>query len=42
MNLDEIIDPATTRQVLARDLALLTSRQVPAPDERPLRYWPTC
>jgi len=42
MNLDEIIDPATTRQVLARDLGQLASRQVPAPDERPLRYWPTC
>ena len=42
MNLDEIIDPATTRQVLARDLGLLAARRVPAPDERPLRYWPTC
>jgi acetyl-CoA carboxylase carboxyltransferase component len=42
MNLDEIIDPATTRQVLARDLGLLAARRVPPPDERPLRYWPTC
>jgi acetyl-CoA carboxylase carboxyltransferase component len=42
MNLDEIIDPATTRQVLARDLGQLSARHVPAPDERPLRYWPAC
>ena len=42
MNLDEIIDPATTRQVLARDLNLLAARRVPPPEERPLKYWPTC
>jgi acetyl-CoA carboxylase carboxyltransferase component len=42
MNIDEIIDPATTRQVLARDLALLAGRQpVPVP-ERVLSRWPTC
>jgi acetyl-CoA carboxylase carboxyltransferase component len=42
MNIDEIIDPATTRQVLARDLDQLASREVPAPEDRPLAYWPTC
>ncbi|MFN0091606.1 MAG: acyl-CoA carboxylase subunit beta [Acidimicrobiales bacterium] len=42
MNFDEIIDPATTRQVLARDLNLLAARHVPAPEDRPLAYWPTC
>jgi acetyl-CoA carboxylase carboxyltransferase component len=42
MNLDEIIDPATTRQVLARDLNLLAGRRVPGLDERPLLGWPTC
>jgi acetyl-CoA carboxylase carboxyltransferase component len=42
MNIDEIIDPATTRQVLARDLGQLSARHVPGPEERPLAYWPTC
>ncbi len=42
MNIDEIIDPATTRQVLARDLGQLANRRVPPPEERPLRTWPTC
>jgi len=42
MNIDEVIDPATTRMVLARDLGLLAARRVPPPEERTLRYWPTC
>ena len=42
MNIDEVIDPTSTRQVLARDLNLLAARKVPSPEERPLRYWPTC
>ena len=42
MNIDEIIDPATTRQVLARDLALLAGRRPVAVEDRPLSRWPTC
>lgn len=42
MNIDEVIDPATTRQVLARDLGLLANRPVPALGDRPLARWPTC
>lgn len=42
MNIDEVIDPATTRQVLARDLGLLANRPVPSFDDRPLARWPTC
>jgi acetyl-CoA carboxylase carboxyltransferase component len=42
MRIDEMIDPAHTRLVLARDLELLSSRPVPAPEERVLSYWPTC
>ncbi len=42
MQLDEVIDPAATRAVLARDLALLANRQPPPLGERPLRWWPTC
>lgn len=42
MNIDEVIDPATTRAVLARDLGLLANRAVPALEDRPLRTWPTC
>jgi len=42
MNVDEIIEPAATRQILARDLAQLAGRPVPPPDERPLSYWSTC
>jgi len=41
MNIDEVIDPAATRQVLARDLANLAGRRVPAVEERTLRLWPT-
>jgi len=42
MRIDEVIDPAQTRCVLAEDLGRLANRQVPAPHERPLSYWPTC
>ncbi len=41
MNIDEVIEPATTRMVLARELGLLAGRRVPALDERTLRLWPT-
>ena len=36
MRIDEIIDPATTRAVLAADLARLSTRRVPPPEQRPL------
>jgi acetyl-CoA carboxylase carboxyltransferase component len=42
MRIDEMIDPADTRLILARDLELLANREVPAPEARPLSYWPTC
>jgi acetyl-CoA carboxylase carboxyltransferase component len=42
MNIDEVIDPAATRLILARDLATLAGRRVPPPEERVLRLWPTC
>lgn len=42
LQLDEVIDPAATRRILARDLGLLAGRRVPPPEERPLRTWPTC
>jgi len=42
MRIDEIIDPADTRRVLAEDLDRLAGRCIPAPHERPLSYWPTC
>ncbi|MCU1501372.1 MAG: hypothetical protein JWM12_726 [Ilumatobacteraceae bacterium] len=42
MNIDEVIDPAATRQILARDLARLATRRVPPPEERTLRLWPAC
>jgi acetyl-CoA carboxylase carboxyltransferase component len=41
MRIDEIIDPADTRAVLARDLAQLGHRRVPPPEARALSYWPT-
>jgi hypothetical protein len=37
-----MIDPAATRQILARDLANLAGRRVPPVEERVLRFWPTC
>jgi acetyl-CoA carboxylase carboxyltransferase component len=40
--IDEVIDPALTRQVLADDLARLSTRQPPPPEHRPLSYWSTC
>ncbi len=42
MRIDEIINPADTRRVLAGDLGRLSGRRVPPPAERPLSYWPTC
>lgn len=42
MRVDEIIDPAETRIVLAEDLNRLANRAVPPPEQRPLSYWPTC
>ncbi|MBT6277422.1 MAG: hypothetical protein HOI95_25230 [Chromatiales bacterium] len=42
MRIDEVIDPAQTRQVLADDLGRLANRRVPPLRERPLSYWPTC
>lgn len=42
MGVDEIIDPAETRLVLAEDLRRLAGRVVPPPEQRPLSWWPTC
>ncbi len=42
MNIDEVIDPAATRLILARDLANLATRRVPPPEDRALRSWPAC
>lgn len=42
MRIDEIIDPAETRVVLAEDLNRLANRIVPPPEQRPLSWWPTC
>jgi acetyl-CoA carboxylase carboxyltransferase component len=42
MRIDEIIDPADTRSVLAEDLGRLANRALPPPDARPLSWWPTC
>lgn len=42
MRIDEIINPAETRLVLAQDLNRLANRVVPPPEQRPLSYWPTC
>ncbi len=42
MRIDEIIDPADTRSVLAEDLGRLAHRALPPPDARPLTWWPTC
>jgi methylmalonyl-CoA decarboxylase subunit alpha len=41
MKIDEIIDPADTRPVLARALTRLTQRPSPATGTRPLASWPT-
>ncbi|HST41668.1 MAG TPA: carboxyl transferase domain-containing protein [Conexibacter sp.] len=42
MNIDEIIDPADTRAVLARALGRLDGRPLARGWERPLASWPTC
>jgi acetyl-CoA carboxylase carboxyltransferase component len=42
MRIDEMIDPADTRRVLANDLAMLANRPLPSPEERVLAAWPTC
>ena len=42
MKIDEMIDPADTRLVLARDLEMLANRPLPSPAERVLSSWPTC
>lgn len=42
MRIDEIIDPADTRRVLADDLAMLAGRPLPSPEQRVLASWPTC
>jgi hypothetical protein len=42
MRVDEIIDPALTRRVLAADLARLAHRPLPPPEARTLASWPTC
>jgi acetyl-CoA carboxylase carboxyltransferase component len=42
MKVDEIIDPADTRPVLARALTRLAQRPVADGSRRPLATWPTC
>ena len=42
MRVDEIIDPAETRMILAEDLNSLASRSLPPPESRPLSWWPSC
>lgn len=42
MRIDEIIDPADTRRILAEDLGRLAGRAVPPPGARILASWPTC
>jgi methylmalonyl-CoA decarboxylase subunit alpha len=42
MKVDEIIDPADTRPVLARALTRLAQRPVADGARRPLATWPTC
>jgi acetyl-CoA carboxylase carboxyltransferase component len=42
LGLDEVIDPASTRQVLADDLGHMATRQPPPLERRPLSYWSTC
>ena len=42
LRIDEIIQPSETRIRLAKDLAQLANRKIPAPEQRPLSYWPTC
>jgi acetyl-CoA carboxylase carboxyltransferase component len=42
LGIDEIIDPAETRTVLARQLGELAGRRIRPPGERLLAGWPTC
>ena len=42
MRIDEVIDPAETRRILASDLGMLANRAVPPPSARLLSSWPTC
>ena len=42
LRIDEIIQPSETRIRLAKDLGQLANRKIPAPEQRPLSYWPTC
>ena len=42
MRIDEMINPADTRRILAEDLEMFANRPVPPPEQRPLSYWPTC
>ena len=42
LRVDEVIDPAETRRVLADDLARLAHRRVPPPEARILAGWPSC
>ncbi len=42
MRIDEMIDPADTRRVLANDLAMFANRPLPSPEQRVLASWPTC
>ena len=42
MKIDEIINPADTRRILAEDLSMLGNRPVPPLESRILASWPTC
>ncbi|MGI9612951.1 MAG: acyl-CoA carboxylase subunit beta [Acidimicrobiales bacterium] len=42
LKIDEIIDPADTRMILAEDLGMLANRPLPPPEARVLASWPTC
>jgi acetyl-CoA carboxylase carboxyltransferase component len=42
LGIDEVIDPVTTRRVLAEDLGRLATRRPVPPERRPLAYWSTC
>jgi methylmalonyl-CoA decarboxylase subunit alpha len=42
LRVDEVIDPAETRRVLAEDLAALAHRPLPPPQARSLASWPSC
>jgi methylmalonyl-CoA decarboxylase subunit alpha len=42
LKIDEIIDPAETRAVLARALGRLRGRAIEPGRARPLASWPTC